>query len=190
MFTRRLILFGILTALISPTKAVAQATPPDSAKIGFVTAQVVALDGDTRLIRQTLRDDPTLRTPIPIEHGKTRIRLWGIDAPEMSDRDGWFARGVLDAALIAGGGVVNCDIVNTHKKRLVGVCYVAEGLGSDTSSKRLDVASMMLATGFAVTYRTFTYGREDMLDMADYYDHIERAAQNKGRGFWSRAPGE
>ncbi|MCF8482192.1 MAG: thermonuclease family protein [Rhodospirillum sp.] len=55
----------------------------------------------------------------------TRIRIWGVDAPELSTREGPAAREVLRALL--GDGPVACRVVDTDRYgRTVARCFVGE----------------------------------------------------------------
>lgn len=111
--------------------------------------------------------------------GDTRVRLFGIDAPEL-------AQECLDAAgapypcgevsrdaLIAkiGGSEVRCEEKDTDQfDRMVAVCYLP--LPDGTS---LDLNGWMVEQGLAVAYRRYT----------DDYVAAEEAARQAQRGMWA-----
>lgn len=58
--------------------------------------------------------------------GSTHVRLWGIDAPEMSDKLGRQARATMIQAI--GANEVKCiDTGARSHKRIVSRCYVGKG---------------------------------------------------------------
>lgn len=114
----------------------------------------------------------TIRGPARVLDGDTlmvdgtRIRLGGVDAPEMSDPRGPVARGALDDLI--GGRLVACTPTDaTTHGRIVARC---------TAAGR-DLGDAMIRDGWAFAYRTFT---------ADY-DEAEAEARRRGVGFWQQA---
>jgi endonuclease YncB( thermonuclease family) len=118
--------------------------------------------------RATISDGDTLRI------GRERIRLFGIDAPELhqtcnDDRGARYACG--EAARNAlrrhvGNALVSCEPVDRDKYgRVVAPC---SALGEDLNR-------YMVATGWAVAYRQFS---------CDYVP-AEEAAQAQRRGMWA-----
>ena len=198
---RALIALGFLgLCVIAPTAwTEARADAWDELVGQTLAAEVVALDGATLLIVGSLSESLG-GGPLPevVEPGKTRIRLWGIAAPEMSEPGGWTARTALEELLDSGlGGRVGsfdavrldgavCEIVDIQKPRRgaprpVGVC--SPNLQGATE----DLAENLLRAGLATTYRTFTYRdpeNETALARARLYDQVESFARKDKRGLW------
>lgn len=109
-----------------------------------------------------------------LEIGRTRIRLFGIDAPEGRQdchdaqgkpyRCGTVARRAL--ADLIGGRTVTCTPVGQSHDRSVAVC-TAEGR---------DLGEAMIRAGFAVELRQHSKGR---------YAAAEREARAAKRGLWA-----
>lgn len=79
---------------------------------------------------------------------ETRIRLWGVDAPERGAPGGAEATRAL--AEIAAGRRVVCKHVDTDRYgRIVGQCFLASGE---------DVAALMIARGAAREYLRYSGG--------------------------------
>lgn len=85
--------------------------------------------------------------------GSIRIRLWGIDAPEMKTRFGRAARQKL-VWLIAGRSVRCRDTGTRSGERIVGRCWNASGK---------DLSAEMVRSGYAVDWPHFSDGRYRML---------------------------
>lgn len=102
-----------------------------------------------------------------LSDGQTRIRLAGIDAPEMPGRQGQAARAAL-AALIEGRAV-RCTTTEFDDRfgRFVGSC-VAEGVG--------DLARALVAAGLA----------SDWPKYPPSYRKAERTAARNRAGLWAR----
>lgn len=124
----------------------------------------VVLDGDTLIVE-----------------GK-RVRLWGIDTPEMRDWPGGIcARSTLDR--LAHRRAVRCVKVGGDRHgRTVALCQTVDGE---------DLGMALLLAGAAVTYRKFLYPGGADPDppwpsslWADAYDSAEIAARGHGRGVW------
>ena len=107
-------------------------------------------------------------------HG-TRIRLWGIDAPESSQlcrdddsnqyRCGAKAANELDAFI--AGRPVDCSPVSQDQYgRTVAVCSIAGD----------DVAEWLVRNGLALDWPTYSKGK---------YGGAQRDAEHAGRGIWS-----
>lgn len=90
----------------------------------------------------TIIDGDTIR-----RDNAPNIRLWGIDAPEMSDPAGAASRRGLQAT--TGGQALACDVVDTDRYgRIVGRCYV-DGF---------DLACAMVAGGWAQDWPRYSGG--------------------------------
>jgi endonuclease YncB( thermonuclease family) len=112
-----------------------------------ITGRVRVVDGDTVVIRGH------------------RVRLHGIDAPEMDQRGGEAARRYL-GALVAGRPVTAIPIdVDIHGRTVARL--EVEGT---------DLCRAMVADGFAIAYRKFSTA----------YAADERAARAARRGLWAR----
>lgn len=106
--------------------------------------------------------------------GGTRVRLWGIDAPESHqfcrDRGRLYhcgARATNHLASLIRGQPVECRAVSTDRYGRVVARCVAGGL---------DLGQGMVAAGWALDWREFSGGA---------YSAAQRSAQRAGRGLWS-----
>ena len=180
-----------------------------------IAAEVVALDGDTLLVIGSAKEllesveDPANRPeaeaflafPKVLKPGRTRIRLWGISAPEMSDPGGPLARATLDLLLreqwsgakyrtedaedaeILEDTFVFCTVVDIHRPRrgdprLVGRCEL---------SLVDDLGKEMIERGMATPHRLYTYAAPltaEALARAKAYDRAELTAILKKVGLW------
>ncbi len=125
-----------------------------------VSGSAVALDGDTVKVAGRLVD------------------LWGIDAPNLDNSDGWHARAALDD-LIGRNGTLACTIKDTSGRRDEAVC---------TNSRAGDVGRAMLIGGWAVV------ARNDFSDdgangaLASAYAEAEARARRQRDGLWAALP--
>jgi len=95
-----------------------------------LTAALTVTDGDT------------------IRDGALRVRLWGIDAPEMDTRQGPSARAYLRQMI--GDLPVACDPRGTDRYgRTVAICYLPDGR---------DLACEMVRAGWAVDWPRYSGG--------------------------------
>lgn len=99
-----------------------------------------------------------------ISHEDTRIRLWGINAPERGE-DGYDdSKSFLHK--IIGSGELQCIPKYTgYFNRTVAVCY----------SDGIDIAKIMVLSGMAYDYEKYSDG---------YYKQDETNAEFSRRGFW------
>jgi len=125
-----------------------------------VTGPATAWDGDT------------------VDVGGKRIDLWGVDAPNLVNSDGWYARAALDD-LIGRNGTLACIIKDTSGTRDSGVCTNA---GGD------DIGRAMLLAGWAVVSRSDTSKRNADSALARAYADAESTARNKRAGLWGGMP--
>ncbi len=187
MFKHGLIAAVAGLAMLAPAPAFAPLVK-DTEGLGFLQLRVVALDGDTLLITEVLDGKLADHVTLKVKPGETRVRLWGIDAPEMRDRAGWFARGALDDMLAPLDGVVACRVIDTHKNRLVGRCDAHNFDVAHVDFSTRDLGARMLFGGWAVTYRTFTHGPAGDPWVAEQYDLAEATARRNLLGFWRQRP--
>ncbi len=104
-------------------------------------------------------------------------RLFGISAPEMDAAGGLEARTVLDDTLAAGGGQVECSLTGRKTfNRPVAICRSGDR----------DLAVAVLQSGWAVTWRSYLYGRGSTPDLAADYWAAETAARAAGIGLWAK----
>ena len=124
---------------------------------GDLTGQTSIIDGDTLEI-----------------HG-TRLRLWGIDAPESTQlcrgedslqyRCG--AKAASDLDVFIAGRPVSCTPVSLDQyERTVGTCSVAG----------VDLADWLVRNGYALDWPRYSNGK---------YGDAPREAERAGRGIWS-----
>ncbi len=79
---------------------------------------------------------------------KSRIRLWGLDAPELSERGGNASKRALRE--IAHGRRVLCKEIDIDRfERIVGQCFLPDGG---------DVAAMMIESGNGRVYERYSGG--------------------------------
>jgi endonuclease YncB( thermonuclease family) len=131
---------GVETAVKAPVKAAVVPEPV------VIEGPAQVLDGDT----------------VRIE--KLRIRLHGVDAPELSDPRGPISRGALIDLIM--GRALACTVKTTDKyKRPVAVCKAGG----------VDIAGALVRAGWAYSY---TYYSTD-------YDGAEAEARAAKRGFWA-----
>lgn len=106
--------------------------------------------------------------------GTERIRLWGIDAPELDQeckrdrvayRCGEQARDALKGLLAAGN--VRCEAIDRDRyRRTVARCW-ADGR---------DLGAEMVRLGWAVDFRRYSHG---------FYEAEEQEARRVKRGLWA-----
>jgi endonuclease YncB( thermonuclease family) len=108
-----------------------------------------------------------------IRVGDSRVRLFGIAAPDMSLRMGTEARIALDE--LVGGQRVNCQVFDkTAEGDALGQCEVG---GKDPAME-------LLARGLAAVYRTGNANDETQAALAKKYDTAESAARQQNAGLW------
>jgi len=124
-------------------------------QIDCITGPAKVVDGDT------------------IEVGGVRIRIHGIDAPELDQTFWWQGRrqacGAMALAaleVLTAGITVRCEIVERDRHgRLVAKCFSPNGV---------DIGRRMVVAGWALAYRRYS---------KDYID-AERKARKAKRGMW------
>lgn len=112
------------------------------------SVEVIAVDGDTLRI------------------GEMRVRLFGIDAPEIAQEGGPEARERL-RKLVAYGTLITCRRTATDRyARVVAKCYTINGE---------DLGRALVRDGFAFAYR----------DYSEEYMNDEEFAQANKHGLWA-----
>jgi endonuclease YncB( thermonuclease family) len=128
------------------------------------TALSADLSGQVRVV-----DGDTLRM------GETRIRLWGIDAPERNQtcegKDGQTYECGRDSAAVmlelARDRTVECEVRDHDRyRRVVAVCRTESG----------EINAAIVRRGWAVDWPRYSRGR---------YQADEQAARAEGLGIWS-----
>lgn len=109
--------------------------------------------------------------------GYNHIRLWGIDAPEISQlcggRSGPYSCGSLardSLQKLIGTNSVICTGKGTSYGRVVAICRLNSG-----SNKNADLASLMVSAGLALDWHTYSRG---------FYSIEESYARRRGLGIW------
>ena len=141
-----------------------------------VLAVAVAAAGTTARVDEswTLGGDPPVLSGRPSDvhdgdtfrFGQTRIRIAGVDAPELETRYGDAARRAL-IAVIGSGDVACRDTGARSYRRVVARCINAQGQ---------DLSAVMARSGWAVDWWSFSCGAY----LAD-----EHEAQRAGRGMYA-----
>lgn len=169
-----LALLAIAFALAAPVAAKEKFSPGDT-----IEGRAVALDGDTlRLFSEGGK---------PVD-----VRLWGIDAPEMSAEDGsgWAARAAMDR-LLRDQLVVRCQVVDTDRHgRPVATCgpYIVDDHGAPFNLDEFGAA--IIGLGWAVEYRKFTRTPSADPLAAEKYRQAEMRARERRAGRWKLIYGE
>jgi len=99
----------------------------------------------------------------------TKVRQWGLEAPETSQWPwGPRARGELDRLLSANGGKVKCtsDGSTTRSGNIVARCFAGD----------TDISATLIEGGYGVEWREVSGGA---------YTQLESTAQSQKRGVWS-----
>jgi endonuclease YncB( thermonuclease family) len=155
---------GILAAAILGCSIAALAVP-EALSQGTIAGEARVVDGDTIVINATP----------PYSVGSHRVRLWGIDAPEVSQQCGGevycglAARRALADAI--GKDVVRCEVEGHDRYgREVARCGTA---------RVSDLGALMVGTGNAIDYTRYSHG---------HYRDAEDAAKAERLGIW-RLPG-
>jgi endonuclease YncB( thermonuclease family) len=174
MIALQAIVLSIL--LSSPTLAKTtkgEAPAPPAVPVPKVDAEALIPPGPTKLegTAQAIDGDE-------IRVGDSRVRLYGIAAPDMSARTGPEARIALDE--LVGGQRVNCQVFDkTAEGDALGQCEVG---GKDPAVE-------LLARGLAAVYRSGNANDETQVALAKKYDTAENAARQQNIGLWqSPAP--
>ena len=150
----------------------AAGVPLSASAIEFVTGTAAALSGDT------------IRIGSP-GHPIRTVRLWGIEAPRMSDPDdvGLYARTALDDLLYRHGQNVTCTVDSFDRNSAV--CRAGD----------TDLGAAMLRTGWAIADRTVLLadvpgGDSERSHRAEAYRKAESQARAARKGRWAGMPAQ
>ncbi len=131
--------------------------PNDTIKKG----RAIAIDGDTLVLMDAKTDSKK----------SEKIRLYGLDAPEIATQMGYWSRSAMDDILASDNNLVECQIIDTDKyERKIGICRNAHG----------NLALNMIKNGWGFGYRIFLKP-----DNYKEYLNAEKAAKNQKLGFWA-----
>lgn len=160
--------FAILLALAGLAGCTQQqaATPANTEtkqpeRQDMVSGPAVAQDGDTVIIK-----------------GES-IDLWGVEAPNLDNSDGWFARAALDRFIGENGELVCITKVKRKKRRTLAVC----------SNNRVgDVGRALLLNGWAVVNRRDQRDMDIDAALTGVYERTEQRARQTRAGLWVNYP--
>ncbi len=161
--TTQLALLAVLLAAGAPSSAAA---------IEFVTGTAAAISGDTLQIGSP-------------GHPIRTVRLWGIEAPQMSEPDniGLYARTALDDLLYRHGQKVTCTVDSFDRN--AAVCRAGD----------TDLGAAMLRTGWAIADRGVLLadvpgGDSERTRRAEEYRQAEAQARGQRKGRWAGMPAQ
>lgn len=109
---------------------------------------------------------------------KWKVRIYGVDAPEMDTRAGVVAKKQMAAVLSKGNFWVACRVrTRDVYERVVAVCYPGQRL---LAAEEASINIAMLRSGYGFAYRHF-------LTPDSYREYLaaEKAAHDAGLGFWA-----
>ncbi len=128
----------------------------------LIEGKALALDGDTLIVTQADGKEIT-------------VRLWAVDAPEMSVWPwGPRARAAIDGWLRLGNNEVQCEPKGQSYGRTVAYCTV-ESPSAFGGKTRRDLGDDLIGWGLAVEWRSFGKG---------FYADSECFAIEERRGVW------
>ncbi|MCB1538602.1 MAG: thermonuclease family protein [Rhodospirillales bacterium] len=135
-------------------------------------AELKQMRGKTLHGRAVVYDGDTLRLFTAFPQKPLRVRIWGIDAPELKQRCGAVACGEIARqrmnAIIADQPV-SCQVKDVDRyKRLVAQCF----------AQSVDIGRALVQAGLAVDYAQFSHGA---------YASDEITARTNGAGVWGMA---
>jgi len=139
--------------------AAAQGAPKPRQDV--ISGVAVAANGDTILI------------------GDERLDLWGIEAPNLDNTDGWYSRAALDRFIGENAELVCIIKVKRRKGQDQAIC---------SNSKVGDVGRAMLQGGWAIVNRTDKKSQDVDAALAGVYQRTETRARESRVGLWARYP--
>lgn len=161
----KLIAIVALAALVGCAKeqpaktAVEPQKPPE--RRDMVSGPAVAEDGDSVIVKGI------------------SIDLWGVEAPNLDNSDGWFSRAALDRFIGEKGELVCIIKVVRKKRRDLAIC----------SNNRVgDVGRAMLQNGWAVVNRRDKRDLDVDSALTGVYERTEQRARQTRTGLWVNYP--
>ncbi|WP_395022742.1 thermonuclease family protein [Dongia sp.] len=164
---------AVVVALLLSAPAFAKTTKgeapaPPAVPVPKVDAEALVPPGPTKLegTAQAVDGDE-------IRVGDSRVRLYGIAAPDMSARMGPEARVALDGLI--GGARVTCKVFDkTPEGDAIAQCEVG---GKDPALE-------LVARGLAAVYRSGNFNDSEQQAFAEKYDAAEAQARQQDAGLW------
>ena len=136
-------------------------TDAEKAREDAISGVAIATDGDTILINEMHLD------------------LWGIEAPNLDNSDGWFSRAALDRLIGENGELVCIIKVKRLRRRDLAIC----------SNNRVgDVGRAMLQNGWAIVNRTDKKSQDVDSALAGVYHRTENRSRESRVGLWAKFP--
>jgi endonuclease YncB( thermonuclease family) len=128
---------------------------PDIPETHVLKGRCYVIDGDTIVIQ------------------KVKIRLAGIDAPEIEDPWGQKAKWAMVG--ICKGQVITAELTGERSHgRLVATCFLPDGR---------DIAAELVSQGLALDWKGFSGGKYRHLEQPDARKKFWRMQQRQGAGF-------
>jgi endonuclease YncB( thermonuclease family) len=163
--TRKFILalaFAVLAGCAqeqAATTATSEKEPPK--RKDMVSGPAKAEDGDTVII-----------------NGKS-IDLWGVEAPNLDNSDGWYSRAALDRFIGENGELVCITKAKRKRGRVLAIC----------SNNRVgDVGRALLLNGWAVVNRRDKRNMDVDAALSGVYERTEQRARQTRAGLWTNYP--
>lgn len=147
--------------------------------LGLIVAIILALILEIDASKYSNSQEMTLTLPVVVD-GDTlkttehRVRLWGIDAPELAQKCYQEEKEILCGKLaksnlrnIISEGSIKCSVIDVDRfKRIVARCYNSHG----------DIGEQMVCSGWALDYESYSKG---------YYKQCQDKAKKAHNGIWS-----
>jgi endonuclease YncB( thermonuclease family) len=163
-----LVLAIVLSSPATAKTTKGEAPAPPAVPVPKVDAEALVPPGPTKLEGTALAVDGD-----EIQVGDSRVRLYGIAAPDMSARMGPEARLALDGLL--GGERVTCKVFDkTPQGDAVAQCEIG---GKDPALE-------LVARGLAAVYRSGNFNDSEQQAFATKYDAAEAQARQQNVGLW------
>tara|TARA_B110000196_G_scaffold132769_1_gene114973 strand:- start:162 stop:701 length:540 start_codon:yes stop_codon:yes gene_type:complete len=134
--------------------------------------------GETMVVsgKASIIDGDTIRI------NKKKIRLYGIDAPELKQTCGWLSRGCGEESKWILEQILKNEIITCFYKqkdkygRIIGICYVGEldHIPILMLSPQFEINGVMVNMGLAIAYKRYS----------NRYIKLEDDAKKNKRGVW------
>jgi endonuclease YncB( thermonuclease family) len=134
--------------------------------------------GETMVVsgKASIIDGDTIRI------NKKKIRLYGIDAPELKQTCGWLSRGRGEESKWILEQILKNEIITCFYKqkdkygRIIGICYVGEldHIPILMLSPQFEINGVMVNMGLAIAYKRYS----------NRYIKLEDDAKKNKRGVW------